>query len=229
MAQIIKILFDDNKIIVAEKPPGILSQSDFTNREDMLNLIKAYIVKKYSKPGRAFVGLVHRLDKEVGGVMVFARNSKVAKKLSLLIQSRNFHKKYIAVIQDFILPETGILRDVLIKNPKLNITKISTTSLGKFSELKYKILQKQNNFSLIEIELITGRSHQIRVQFASRKCPLYGDVKYGGEINMSDKNRSVSLWAYSLSFDYPNEEAKKVEFISYPPQAFPWNQFNFPL
>jgi 23S rRNA pseudouridine1911/1915/1917 synthase len=201
-----KIIFEDNRIIVVEKPPGILSQSDFSSRDDMLSIIKSFLKARDKKPGNVFLGLVHRLDREVGGVMVFAKNSKTARQLSEIIQAHNFTKTYIALIEDFSLSQHGELDDYISKDTKTNFSEVvskTNQEKGKPAKLLYKAVKKIGNNTLVEIDLITGRSHQIRVQFSSRGCPLVGDKKYGAKTELQNAAGQIALWAYKLEFKHP--------------------------
>jgi len=220
-----KILFEDNRIIAVEKPQGILSQSDFTNRQDILSLTKNYIKLRDKKPGNVFLGLVHRLDKEVGGVIIFAKNTKTAAQLSKLIRERNITKTYLAVVNNFSLPLASTLKDNLVKNLKTNFVEIAQEENinSKPAILNYKVIEKVKNYTLVIIHLVTGRSHQIRVQFSSRGCPLYGDKKYGG---MQGKDNYLALWSASIEFMHP--VSKKILLIkSPPPDVYPWSLFNY--
>ena len=207
----LEVLYEDNHVIVCVKPFNILSQSDATGDIDMLSLIKEYIKKKYNKKGNVYLGLVHRLDRPVGGVMVFARTSKSASRLNDAIKNHLFSKKYLAVVHG-ILKKDGKFTDYLLKDEKGN-TIVTEKKKGKYSELSYKVLSvnMQKKLTLVEVNLITGRHHQIRVQFASRGYPLYGDKRYG-----NDLDKQISLWAYSLSFLHPTTKEMK-KFICYPP------------
>ena len=205
----IKILYEDNQILVVIKPINILSQSDITNTPDMLTILKDYIKKKYHKPGNVYLGLVHRLDKPTGGIMVFARTSKAAKRLSEEIKSQKFHKTYLAVVHNDI-KDNDTFTDYLKKVDTKSY--ITTKDDGKYAELNYQKLEynKKENLSLVEINLKTGRNHQIRLQFSSRGYPLYGDNKYG-----IDKNKNLGLYAYKLEFIHPTTK-EKLLFINYP-------------
>lgn len=220
-----KILFEDNRIIAVEKPQGVLSQSDFTNRNDILTITKSYIKFRDKKPGNVFLGLLHRLDKEVGGAIVFAKNSKSAAQLSKLIREKNFKKTYFAVIRNFNLPASSTLKDNLVKNPKTNFVEVTKKDdkNAKNALLNYKVVTKIENFALVEIHLITGRGHQIRVQFSSRGCPLYGDKKYGEK---QTKDNNIALWSAGIEFIHPVTK-KRLVIKSYPPDVYPWNLFNF--
>lgn len=205
----IKILYEDNQILVVLKPINILSQSDITGNDDMLTILKKYIKEKYNKPGNVYLGLVHRLDKPTGGIMVFARTSKAANRLSEQIKNKTFKKSYLAVIHNNIKDE-----DTFIDYLKKIETKsyITNKDDGKYAELNYKKIDynKKENLSLIKIDLKTGRNHQIRLQFSSRGYPLYGDNKYG-----IDKNKNLGLYAYKLEFIHPTTKEKLV-FENYP-------------
>ncbi len=197
----LNILYEDNHIIVVYKYPGMLSQSDNTQDLDMLSLIKIYLKERYHKPGQAYVGLVHRLDRPVGGVMVYAKTSKAASRLSEQIRSKQMIKKYYAIIHGCMKEKYGILQN---KIEKLDNKKVLLdTPSGKDALLKYEIIRTINNYSLVDITLLTGRYHQIRLQFSSRNHPLYGDYLYGAK---NEKN--LALIAYSLTFLHPVTKEK---------------------
>lgn len=218
----LEVLYEDNHIIVVVKPCNILSQSDSTKDIDMLTIVKKYIKDKYNKPGNVYLGLVHRLDRPVGGIMIFAKTSKAASRITEMIKNHQFIKKYLAIINGTLKEKEGILKDYLLKKED-GSTIVTTKEKGKYSELKYKVLEenKKENLTLVEIELLTGRHHQIRVQFASRKTPLYGDQRYG----KTDKLQ-IALWAYKLTIIHPTLK-KKMTFI-YPPNKVQegWNFFD---
>lgn len=200
----IRVIYEDNHIIVAYKPSGVLSQSDGSNKEDMLTLLKEYIKEKYNKPGNVYLGLVHRLDTNTSGVMVFARTSKAANRLCKTVASHKLNKKYYAVVSGKLKNTNNytILTDYLDKDNDNKKAIISKN--GKKAVLEYKTLEtidyKGDEFSLLDINLITGRFHQIRAQLANIGHPLYGDVKYGGKKN---DHFFLGLESYSLSFDHP--------------------------
>ena len=202
----LEILYEDNHIIVVVKPNNILSQSDNTKDIDMLTIIKEYIKEKYNKPGNVYLGLVHRLDRPVSGVMVFAKTSKAASRLSDQVRTHSFKKKYMAIVYDNGLKDEDKFIDYLYKDSD-NSTRVVDKNKGKYSELSYKVLQrdKKNNLALVDIDLETGRHHQIRVQFASRNHALYGDQRYG----IQDKNQ-IALHAYKLEFIHPTTKEKLV-------------------
>ena len=220
----IKVIYEDNHLLVVEKPVNILSQGDDTNDKDMVNLLKQYVKEKYNKPGNVFIGLVHRLDRPVGGVMVFAKTSKAASRLSEQVRNKTFKKVYRAIIHGKMDKKESTLRDYLYKNKKTNMVSVVNKNHkeAKDAELSYKTLNKENGFSLVEINLKTGRSHQIRVQFASRKHPLFGDQRYGQDVNKV--GQQISLWSYKIEIQHPTTK-EKMEFTCEPPQEYPWNIF----
>ena len=216
----LNVLYEDNHIIVVVKPVNILSQADNTKDLDMLTIIKEYIKEKYHKPGNVYLGLVHRLDRVVGGIMVFAKTSKAAGRLSDLIRTNNFHKEYLAVCHGKV-KDSDTFIDYLKKESDFS-TVISDDKNGKFSELSYELLEynTQEDLSLVKVHLKTGRHHQIRVQFASRGYPVYGDSRYGKK--ESDR---IGLFAYRLSFVHPVK--KEVMAFCVEPRDEPFNKFHF--
>ena len=199
----LNVLFEDNHIIVVEKLVNIPSQADKTGDEDMLSIIKDYLKEKYNKPGNVYLGLVHRLDRPVGWVMVFAKTSKAAGRLSEQVRVKEFEKKYLVVVNGKIEPEKGEFEDYLLKNEKKNMSKVvpENTKNSKYANLEYEVLKynEEINLSVVKVHLHTGRHHQIRVQFSSRDHSIYGDQKYGGR----GHGKQIALWAYSLSFYHP--------------------------
>lgn len=216
-----KILYEDNHLIVVIKPSGILSQGDNTGDKDMLSMIKNYLKIKFNKPGNVYLGLVHRLDRMVGGIMVFAKTSKGASRLSEQIRNQKFHKNYLAVVHGKV-KEDGILINYLYKDPSKNIVYVKPESFkdAKKAELSYQVIQEKNDYSLVDINLISGRPHQIRVQFAHINHPLLGDKKYG----INDNVKEIALYAYKLSFYHPT--TKELLTFSDKPTKYPFNLFN---
>ena len=211
----LNIIYEDNHIIVVEKPVNMLSQSDNTKELDLQTALKMYIKEKYHKPGNVYIGLVHRLDRPTGGLMVFARTSKSASRLSEEIRNKSFKKSYLAVINGKT-KEKDTLEDYLEKQGNISI--ISTKEKGKYAKLDYELIAYKDNLSLVKVNLETGRNHQIRLQFKSRNMPLYGDNKYNNE-----KNKNLGLYAYKLEFTHPTKKEKMV-FINYPTYS-PFNKF----
>ena len=201
--QKLKVLYEDNHIIVVEKPVNIPSQGDKTGDIDMITIIKEYLKEKYDKPGNVYVGLIHRLDRPVGGVMVFAKTSKSAGRLSEEVRAKVFQKTYLVVANGKMEKEKGLLEDYLLKNERNNMSKVvkEGTKNSKFASLDYEVLKynKEIDLSLLRINLHTGRHHQIRVQLSSRNHSIYGDQKYGGR----GHGKQIALWAYGLKIIHP--------------------------
>lgn len=218
----LKVLYDDNHIIVVEKPVNIPSQGDKTGDEDMLTIIKAYLKEKYQKQGDVYLGLVHRLDRPTGGVMVFAKTSKAASRLSEQIRDKKFHKKYLAIVDGKMENNKGMFKDFLIKNEKTNTSKVVSkeTKNAKEAILDYEVIKynEEINMSAVKVDLHTGRHHQIRVQFASRNHSLSGDQKYGTR----GRGKQLALWAYYLSFEHPTKK-EMMEFEDYPEKKGSWS------
>ena len=207
----INILYEDNHLLVVEKEVGILSQSDGSNTPDMLTILKKYLKEKYHKPGNVYLGLVHRLDKNVGGVMVFAKTSKAARRLSEQIRDREFKKTYLAICKG-IIDSDGKYQDYLKRVGYRSV--ISSSKDGKMASLNFKVLDIKDNNTLVKINLETGRHHQIRVQFAHHNHPLLGDEKYG-----SKGVYSLALFAYKIEFIHPTTK-EKVKFVTYPKSGY---------
>lgn len=219
------ILHEDNHIIVAMKPQGLPSCGDESGDDNMLEQVRRYIKEKYEKPGNVYVGLVHRLDRPTGGVMVFAKTSKAAARLAEQMRSGDFEKKYLAVLVGTPKEEKGTLVNYLKKNPVNNMVYIctQTTDGAKMASLEYKILEEKGGLSLAEIKLHTGRTHQIRVQMAGISHPVYGDMRYGGE---NAKKGNLALWAYSLTFTHPVTKERLKFMLEPPADAVPWKNFD---
>lgn len=213
----INIIYEDNHLLVVEKPINIPVQGDSSGDKDLLTILKEYLKEKYNKPGNVYLGLVHRLDRPVGGVMVFAKTSKAASRLSEQVRSNVLKKTYLAVVCDKV-NEKDVLIDRLLKDHKNNIVKVSDE--GKLSELSYELVGYKDGLSLVKINLKTGRSHQIRVQFSSRGFPLYGDQKY----NNNTPKDQIALFASELEFIHPVSKEKMV-FELEKPSRYPFNLF----
>ncbi|MEA4853744.1 MAG: RluA family pseudouridine synthase [Christensenella sp.] len=219
-----RILYEDNHLVVAIKPQNMPTQADSSKDADFLNQIKQYVKETYGKPGEAYIGLVHRLDRPAGGVMVFARTSKAAARLSAQIKNGSFQKKYFAVVSAD-LPISSELSDFLLKNAKNNTVQVvsANTPGAKHATLRYRTIEQNDDLRLLDISLLTGRPHQIRVQLAHAGAPLLGDVKYGGE-----QNSRLCLWSYQLSFLHPTKK-ERLTFDCPPPDCYPWNLFCKPI
>ena len=215
------IAYEDNHIIVVFKPAGILSQADKSGDVNMLTIIKSYLKEKYNKPGNVYLGLVHRLDRPVGGVMVFAKTSKAAARLSEQVREKIFKKKYLVIANGEFKEEKGVLADYLLKNEKNNMSKVvkENTKNSKFAELDYEVLKydAELDLSVLKINLHTGRHHQIRVQLSSRNHSIYGDQKYGGR----GHGKQIALWAYNLKFYHPITN-ELMEFKAMPEMIGSW-------
>ena len=221
MEEDLKVIYEDNHIIVVEKPVNIPSQGDKTGDVDMLTIIKEYLKEKYNKPGNVYLGLIHRLDRPVGGVMVFAKTSKSATRLSEQVRDKVFKKKYLVIANGKFDKETGVLSDYLLKNERKNMSRVvpEGTKNSKYAELDYEILKydEELNLSVLKINLHTGRHHQIRVQLSSRNHSIYGDQKYGGR----GHGKQICLWAYELTINHPITK-EEMTFKSIPKMEKSW-------
>ncbi len=220
--QDLKVLFEDNHIIVVEKKPNVPSQGDKTEDEDMLTIVKQYIKEKYHKPGNVYVGLVHRLDRPVGGIMVFAKTSKAASRLSNQVREKAFKKKYLAVVDGKLAQKQGRLEDYLYKDERNNKSKVVNKDKknAKLAKLDYEVLKynEVKDLSLLEINLHTGRHHQIRVQLANFGHSIFGDQKYGTR----GQGKQIALWAYELSIVHPITKQEMV-FKDLPQPVGTWS------
>ena len=217
----LKVIYEDNHIIVVEKIVNIPSQADKTGDEDMLSLIKAYLKEKYNKPGNVYLGLVHRLDRPVGGVMVFAKTSKAASRLSEEVRNKTFQKEYLVICNGKMDKEKDTLVDYLWKDEKKNTSYAvkPTKKNAKQAILDYEVLKydKEQDLSVLKINLHTGRHHQIRVQLSSRMHAIYGDNKYHGR----GAGTGICLWAYKLTIVHPVTK-EQMTFKDLPEQKGMW-------
>lgn len=214
----INIIYEDNHLLVVEKPINIPVQEDSSKDLDFLTILKNFIKKRDNKPGNVYLGLVHRLDRPVGGIMVFAKTSKCASRLSEQVRNRTFKKTYFAVVEGKV-EEKGTLIDKLLKDTKNNVVKVDKK--GKEAILDYELVENKDNLSLVKINLKTGRSHQIRVQFSSRGHALYGDQKYNSKAKIGEQ---IALFSNSITFKHP--VAKECLTFELPlPNRKPWNNF----
>lgn len=217
----IQILFEDNHLLVIHKPEGVLSQEDYSGDSDVLTLCKAYLKKEYNKPGNVFLGLVHRLDRPVAGVMLLAKTSKAASRISAQIRKRTVKKRYLAVVEG-VADANGMLTDYLLKNRDTNLVTVvgAGNSNAQKAELTYQKIEQKNGLALLSITLITGRPHQIRVQLAHQGLPIAGDKKYGSTLKTS-----IALFASELEITHPTLK-KEVLFKASPSNSYPWSYFN---
>ena len=197
-----KIIYEDNHVIVVIKPHNVAVQEDESKDEDMLTIIKNFIKKRDNKQGNVFLGLVHRLDRPTGGVMVFAKTSKAASRLSKQLKEKNLKKKYLCVVSGKPQLAKNRLTTYLKKDERTNTVRIAPKleEGSKEAILEYEVVETKDKYSLISVDLITGRSHQIRVQMANQlNVPIYADFKYGDKTNKGN----LCLWAYELTFVHP--------------------------
>ncbi len=214
----INIIYEDNHLLVVEKPINIPVQGDNSKDVDFLTMLKDYIKKRDNKPGNVYLGLIHRLDRPVGGIMVFAKTSKCASRLSEQVRNRTLKKTYLAVVEG--KPgKNGTFIDRLLKDEKTNIVRIDNS--GKEAILDYELLEYKDNLSLVRINLKTGRSHQIRVQFSSRGYPLYGDQRYNKNAKVGEQ---IALFSNSITFNHPITK-KSLTFKLDLPNKYPWNKY----
>jgi len=214
----INIIYEDNHLLVVEKPINIPVQEDSSKDLDFLTLLKNFIKKRDNKPCNVFLGLIHRLDRPVGGIMVFAKTSKCASRLSEQVRNRTFKKTYFAIVEGKV-EEKATLIDNLLKDTKNNIVRVDKN--GKESILDYELIDYKDNLSLVKINLKTGRSHQIRVQFSSRGHALYGDQKYNKNSVIGEQ---IALFANLITFNHPITK-EELTFKLDLPNRKPWNKF----
>ena len=225
----LNVVYEDNHIIVVVKPQNVPTQEDESKDKDLLTMVKEYIKVKENKPGNVYVGLVHRLDRPTGGIMVFAKTSKSASRLTQEMHTGDFKKRYLAVVVGKPREKRAKLVNYLLKNARTNTVQVvpELTTNAKRAELDYVVLDDSEKVSLVEVNLATGRSHQIRVQLKNIGCPIYGDVKYGGD--KLAKGHNLALWAYELKFVHPTTK-ENMTFKCYPPEDItPRNVFNLDI
>lgn len=216
-----RILFEDNHLIVALKEPNLLVQGDSTGDQDMLGLLKAYIKEKYDKPGEVFLGLVHRMDRPVGGLLCFARTSKAAARLSAQITEGTLKREYAAVVEGRA-KESATLRDILVKDEQSNMVRVVPGYLkqGKQAVLSYRCAGLREEQGLVAVKLETGRAHQIRVQMANAGLPLWGDNRYG----KGKPGQQIALWGMRLSLLHPIT-GKQMVFVALPDDKGIWTEW----
>ncbi|MCM3110783.1 RluA family pseudouridine synthase [Lederbergia lenta] len=218
----IPILYEDNHLLVVEKPINIPVQADISQDNDLLTILKNDLKTRYQKPGNVYLGLVHRLDRPVGGVMVFAKTSKAASRLSDVIRRGQLERKYLAVVRGTPPKKKSMLEHYLHKDTKKN--KVHAVSAhnknAKKAILEYETISSKEKLKLLSVLLHTGRPHQIRVQLSTSGFPLFGDQKYGQQVNRP--GQQIALWAHKLEFKHPTTgEIMKIQ--STPPNEYPWS------
>jgi 23S rRNA pseudouridine1911/1915/1917 synthase len=219
-----RILFEDNHLIVVNKLPSEIVQGDKTGDEPLSEAVKHYIKVKYNKPGEVFLGVVHRIDRPVSGAVVFARTSKALTRMNEMVKNHQMTKRYWAIVKNRPKEESGRLEHYLLRNEKQNKAYVYPKEVanGKHAILNYQLLVSSKDYHLIEVELITGRHHQIRAQLAAIGCPIKGDLKYG--FPRSNPDASISLHARKMSFTHPVTK-QTVSVEAKPPKDVLWDFF----
>lgn len=219
-----RVLYEDNHLIVVNKLPSEIVQGDKTGDPPLVDYVKQYVKNKYNKPGDVFIGIVHRLDRPVGGVLVFARTSKALTRMHDLLRKREMRKTYWAIVKNKPSEHQATLTNYLVRNEVKNKSFAYNKPLENSKEaiLDYKLIKKSDEYYLLEVDLKTGRHHQIRTQLANIGCPIKGDLKYG--FPRSNKDKSISLHARRVEFIHP---VKKEPLIieAKPPDDVLWNYF----
>lgn len=218
------ILYEDNHVIVVLKPQNVPTCEDESKDKDLLTMVKEYIKRAYQKTGNVYVGLVHRLDRPTGGVMVFAKSSKAAARLSEGMKTGDFEKRYYTVLVNPPKEKKATLTNYLKKNAVTNMVYVTGSAVegAKLARLDYAVLEEKDDLALADVRLHTGRSHQIRVQMSAIGSPVYGDMRYGGEKAVKG---NLALWAYYLSFTHPTT-GERLVFRVQPPEGRPWDLFD---
>jgi 23S rRNA pseudouridine1911/1915/1917 synthase len=213
------VFYTDNHLLVLYKPAGLLTQGDETGAPNLLDLGKDWVKVRFRKPGDVFLGLVHRLDRPVAGVMVFARTSKAAARLSAQIRSRQMQKRYLAVVEGRPEPVAGCLVHHILRNGKSCAVVSPEVPQGREAHLSYRVIGSAGRRSLVEVGLETGRRHQIRLQMAHIGCPIVGDARYGAARPLPA--RQIALFAREIAFEHPTRR-EAVSFIAPLPAGWPW-------
>lgn len=219
-----RILFEDNHLIIVNKKPSEIVQGDKTGDQPLSDLLKDYLKVKYAKPGNVFLGVAHRLDRPVSGIVIFTKTGKALTRINEMLRDRSIRKIYWAVVAGKPEKEEALLTNFLVRKEELNksfITGEKTPGALK-AELKYRILAKSDRYFLLEVELITGRHHQIRAQLAHIGCPIKGDLKYG--YPRSNPDGSIHLHARQVAFIHPVTKAVII-LTAIPPDDLLWNYF----
>ena len=220
----LEVLYEDNHIIVVNKRPSDIVQGDKTGDTPLSDFVKQYIKEKYNKPGEVFVGTVHRIDRPVSGIVLFAKTSKALSRLNAMFQTKEIQKTYWAVVKNKPMNISGKLVHYLRKNEAKNMSKAyeKETQGALRSELDYEMICSLDNYHLLEVKPLTGRHHQIRVQLSAIACPIKGDLKYG--FDRSNKDASIHLHARKIEFIHPVKK-ELVVIIAPPPKEVLWNEF----
>lgn len=215
------VLYEDNHCLAVEKPAGLLTMGDATGDPSLVTWAKAYLAEKYQKPGAVFVGVVHRLDRPVSGVVLLARTSKGAARLSAQFREHTVEKVYRALVPAGLREDEGEFRDYLAKDSTTNVVRtVADAKHGLESLTRYRVLNRQSRWTLVELRPVTGRGHQLRVQLASRGCPILGDQKYGSSVAGGGQ---IALQAYALTFAHPTRQEPITVAAPFPKS---WSQFS---
>lgn len=218
----IQIVYEDNHLLVVVKPPNMPTQADVSGDPDLHSTMKRYIAEKYQKPGAVYLGLVHRLDRPVGGLVVLARTSKAAERLSEQVRKKTLARQYVAVVRG-AARETAEINDWLLKDEKTNTVRAvaANTPGAKDAKLVYRRVEESGDLSLVRVKLFTGRSHQIRVQLSHGGCPIWGDARYG----TGRPGEQIALWGAHLGLVHPTQK-EQLCFDALPPEdTMPWRLF----
>ncbi len=221
----LQVLFEDNHIVVVNKRAGDITQGDKTGDKPLSDVVKEYIKDKYNKPGDVFLGVVHRLDRPTSGIIIFARTSKALERLNKMLRDKTINKTYWAVVKNHPKKEKDTLINFLRKNPKNNKSTAYPKEIdgSKKAILHYAVIKKLDNYSLIEIDLETGRHHQIRTQLSNIGSPIKGDLKYG--FDRSNKDGSIHLHARKIQFVHPVSK-EQINLTAPTPKEVIWNACN---
>lgn len=220
----ISILYEDNHILIVEKPVNIPVQKDESNDDDLLSILKADLKVRYEKPGNVYLSLLHRLDRPVSGAIVFAKTSKAASRMANLFRKREVYRSYLAVVRGNVRKDKAQLENFLYKDRKKNKVFVVSENHAeaKKAVLHYQVLERKQQLTLLKVELQTGRPHQIRVQLQQMGHPLYGDQKYGAHVN--EVGEQIALWAHTLSFIHPVKK-ERITVVSNPDKKYPWDEW----
>lgn len=218
------ILYEDNHIIIVNKSCTEIVQGDKTGDKPLSEMVQAYLKEKYAKPGNVFIGVTHRLDRPVSGLVVFAKTSKALSRLNEMFRTHNLTKRYWAIVKNRPPQNEEVLTHYLVRNERMNKTFVHDKQVkdSKRSKLSYKIIARSDKYYLLEIDLMTGRHHQIRAQLAHIGCPIRGDLKYGFE--RSNKDGGISLHARNIQFIHPVSQ-KEINVVAPTPDDTLWKTF----